>query len=324
MGASKRQDSKESLGSRLSSAFSGAAGVPSALIVGVMFFIAIVTGVVYGWRQWGRTVVARPIYRIAAESIQVTPPPPWIRSDVRGEIVRDGALNDLTIFDKDASIRVYQAFELHPWVAKVLRVSKHPPARLVVDLEYRQPVAWVEVVGAKPGDEGGVIPIDRSACVLPSGDFTIEHLKDYLRISIKDVQPYGLAGSVWGDSRVVGAAKIATALQDAWQSLGLYRIQLAADSGLARPQATPIYELETVAHQLIVWGNAPGTETPDEPSAAVKVNRLMQLAGSVGSLEQLPASGIDLREANKSLTSTTAFRDQRNTPIIGQPSGPKR
>lgn len=311
MGASERQDSKESSGLRKSSVFSKAAGVPSALIVGLIFFVVVVSGVVYGWQQWGQNVVARPIYRIKAESIQVTQPPAWIRTDVRAEIVRDGALNDLTIFDKDATIRVYQAFELHPWVAKVLRVSKHPPARLIVDLEYRQPVAWVEIAGAKPGDEGGVIPVDHLAYVLPSRDFTKENLKDYLRISIRDVRPYGLAGATWGDSRVVGAAKIANTLQGAWQSLRLYRIQLATESEIAN-QAEPIYELETISHQRIVWGNGPGMEASDEPSASVKLSSLIQLAESMGTLEHLPAAGIDLRDANKLRTANTDFRDRPN------------
>jgi hypothetical protein len=309
MGARKQTDSPNAP-RRLSSLFSGAAGVSPAIILGVLFFVCVVAGVVYGWHQWGRTVVARPIYRIAAESIEVTAPPAWIRTDVRSEVVRDGALNDLTIFDKDATIRVYQAFELHPWIAKVQRVSKHPPARLVVDLEYRQPVAWVEVPGAKPGDEGGVIPIDGSAYVLPSRDFTKEDLKNYLRISIKDVRPYGLAGTLWGDPRVSGAARIASALQATWQQLRLFRIQSANEVGFAANPNEPIYELETATHGRIVWGNAPGMERPEEPSVAVKLNRLAQVAESFGSLDRIPETGVDLRNADSLISARTASRDR--------------
>lgn len=313
MGATKRQESTRSAGSRLSSLRAGVAGVPPAMVVGVVFFAAIVTSVVYGWRQWGRTVVARPIYRVAAESIQLSTPPPWVRTDIRAEVVRDGALNDLTIFDKDATIRVYQAFELHPWVSKVKRVSKHPPARLVVDLEYRQPVAWMEVPGAKPTDEGGVIPIDGLACVLPSRDFTKEDLPNYLRISVKDARPYGLAGTAWGDPRVSGAAKIAVSLREVWHRLRLYRIQLTTEPNpeLARIQGEPIYELETASHHYIVWGSAPGAERPNEPTAPVKLSRLMQVAEKLGSLDQLPESGIDLRDLSSLPAAHTAARLNR-------------
>ena len=313
MGSRKQPEPVEAGGFTISSVFGGAGGIPPAIIVGLLFFVAVVTVVVYGWRNWGRTVVARPIYRIAAESIEITPPPPWIRRDVRAEVVRDAALNDLTIFDKDATIRVYQAFELNPWVAKVQRVSKHPPARLIVDLEYRKPVAFVEVPPTTPTDEGGVIPIDGLTCVLPTGtgdfrDFTSEDLKHYLRISIRDIRPYGLAGTVWGDPRVTGAAKIATALDGAWQSLQLYRIQLASSSELSGNPMEPVYELETASHRRIVWGNAPGQEKPDEPSAPVKVNRLQQAAKSLGSLDQLPESGADLRDVS---SLSVAARDSR-------------
>lgn len=270
-------------------------GVPSGAIAGAVFFAVTVTGVVYGWRNWGRTVVARPIYRLAVENIEITPPPSWVRTDLRTEVVRDGALNDLTIFDKDATIRVYQAFELHPWVARVKRVSKHPPARLVVDLEYREPVAWMEVPGATPGAEGGVIPVDGLAHVLPSRDFGSQHLGDYLRISIPEPRPYGLAGTAWGDSRVLGATKIAVVLREIWKPLGLYRIQVSAESSASREVEGCVYELETLQRQQIIWGSAPGSEQPREPAASVKVQRLEKMAES-GSLDRLPPRGTDLRD----------------------------
>jgi hypothetical protein len=310
MGSGKRQDGEEATSSRRLAVFSGPAGVPFAAVLGLLFFVLVVMAVVYGWRKFGKNVVARPVYRIKAENIQLTPPPAWIRTDVRSEIVHDGALDNLTIFDKDATIRVFQAFELHPWVAKVLRVSKHPPARLVVDVEYRQPIAWVEVPGAKPGEEGGVIPIDQSAYVLPSRDFTKDDLVDYLRISIQDVRPYGLAGTAWGDSRVVEAAKIAAHLQGCWQSLHLYRIQLVTDFAVAKSQAQPIYEIETTSHHKIIWGSPPGMETSGEPNASLKLSRLKQLADSHGSLDQLPPTGSDLRDLNQLQASINPTRER--------------
>ena len=188
-----------------------------------------------------------------------------------------------------------------------------PPARLVVDLEYRQPVAWMEVPGSKPTDEGGVIPIDGSGCVLPSRDFAKSDLQDYLRISIKDARPYGLAGTAWGDSRVLGAAKIALLLRGVWRPLKLYRIQLTTDLNpeVARIQGEPIYELETVAHHYIVWGNAPGAERPNEPAASVKLSRLLQLAEKLESLDHLPTSGADLRDLNSLPATHTAARLDR-------------
>jgi len=143
MGISGRSRATTSVGKSVSGFTERAFSLPAVALFFAVLFVLLVAGIVIGWQRWGRSVVTRPIYRIAGENIHVTPTPPWIRSDVRAEVVRDGALNDLSIFDKDVTIRVYQAFELHPWIAKVKRVSKHPPARLDVDLQSRQAVAWV-------------------------------------------------------------------------------------------------------------------------------------------------------------------------------------
>jgi hypothetical protein len=99
----------------------------------------------------------------------------------------------------------------------------------------------------------------------------------------------------------VGAVKIAAALQKNWQRLGLFRIQLATHPEV---DPEPVFELETIAHHRIVWGRAPGTESPDEPAATVKRDRLVQLVEAAGSLDNLPLTGLDLRDASKLRTAS--------------------
>ena len=298
MGATTRSKSTQMLANSEGGMIARGSQLPIAIAFFVTLFLAVVIAIVYGWHRWGRTVVARPVYRIAAENIRATPSPPWIRSDVRGEIIRDGALHDLTIFDKDVTIRVYQAFELHPWVLKVKRVSKHPPARLDVDVEYRIPVAWVEVPrGLLPGNEGGVIPVDGNAVVLPSRDFSQEHVQDYLRISVAGITPCGLAGTPWGDARVTGAARIAALLHNVWRDAKLFRVRLSTAAEVVRHDSQPVFELETQSHHRIIWGHAPGEEMSDEPSSTVKLKRLSQLVEAVGDLDKAAESIWDLRSA---------------------------
>jgi hypothetical protein len=279
------------------SVLAGHASRLPAIVVGLtVLFILVVAAVVIGWRQWGRSVVARPVYRLAVENIRITPSPPWIRTDIRAEVVRDNALTDLSIFDKDVTIRVYQAFELHPWIARVKRVSKHPPARLDVDLEYRRPVAWVEVpAGIMPGNEGGVVPVDADSVVLPSRDFTEQNLADYLWISVSGITPFGQAGAPWGDPRVAGAARIATLLEDCWRELQLTRIRVPSDDTPARYDRPPIYELETQQQRRIIWGHAPGIDVPGEPAVSVKRARLQRLAGEGGDVDKSAQQTLDLR-----------------------------
>ena len=44
-----------------------------------------------GWQLWqvvGQRVAADPHYRVTAASIETTPPPAWVRSDIRSEVFR--------------------------------------------------------------------------------------------------------------------------------------------------------------------------------------------------------------------------------------------
>jgi hypothetical protein len=59
----------------------------------VLLLLAGLTGgAYYGWQRVGPQVTQGPEYVLELEQIVITPPPPWIRADVRAETVRDGGL----------------------------------------------------------------------------------------------------------------------------------------------------------------------------------------------------------------------------------------
>src|SRR5207249_4173522 len=111
------------------------------------------------------------------------------------------------------------AFELHPWVASVERITRRLPSSLEIELKYRRVVAAVE-----SSDATGVmyLPIDEHAVRLPEGDLTETERRYLPRISGVTGRP--LVGDVWDDARVVGAAKLAAQLADVWQQLRLVEI----------------------------------------------------------------------------------------------------
>src|SRR5690606_21763453 len=151
--------------------------------------------------------------------------PAWIHTDIKTEVIRDASLDGaLSILDDGLTRRIANAFELHPWVARVHRVSKRHPARVEVDLVYRQPVAMVAV-------SGGLWPVDADGTLLPSEDFSPAEARKYPRIARVESHPANPAGKNWGDVHVVGAAQIARALAPHWQNLKLYRV-LAPVRGL--------------------------------------------------------------------------------------------
>jgi hypothetical protein len=257
------------------------------IIAGVVL-LAVAISFRIAWQRWGEPSLNDPAYQLSAERIVVTPQPQWIQGDVKADVVRDAQLADLNIRDKQLLDKVTRAFALHSWVAKVSRVEKRYPAEVLVDLEYRKPVAMVEIF---TGDKPGLLFIDEQSILLPSEDFAVAQTRNYLRISAGDTLPTGVYGTPWGSRRVLGAAKIAAAWGDRWKPLGLYRIVVKED-----PNAEPIYELHTKNEARVIWGKPPGEETHGEPAAADKMEFLAQLVKQQGPLDKsAKAKLIDLR-----------------------------
>jgi hypothetical protein len=222
-------------------------------------------------------VLNDPRYRVTAEDVEITPPPPWIHSDVRGEAIRGITLGgSMSILDDPLVQRLADAFGLHPWVAKVVKVQKYL-GRVKVDLEYRRPVLMVEV-------PGGLLPVDVQGAWLPSGDFSPVEANGYPRLVGINSAPVGPVGSRWGDARVVGAAEIAAAIGPAWTSLELQRIATSAAS-ISSAGEEYTYEIATRRGRRILWGHSPGGSSPGEVPAAEKVARLKQYAAEHGDLD---------------------------------------
>lgn len=273
------------------------------LLIGMALLLLLFTGAYYGWRKWGVPVTQQPEFQLTAASIEIPPTPPWIRADIKSETLRDGSLTHVSIFDKDLSVRVYRAFEMHPWIEQVNCVRKRPPARVIVDLDYRRPVAWVEVpAGVLPNNEVGVVPVDGSGVLLPTVDFTDDQLDDYPKIAIAQLTPYGLAGTPWGDPRVTGCAQIAALLSDDASHLDLHRIIATTVPGHRNQDTWQVF-LTTRRGWRFIWGNLPGQEAAGEATAAQKKLALRQIAA----LLEKPGAAqteIDLRDPQAALAAT--------------------
>jgi hypothetical protein len=233
----------------------------------------------YAWRQWGLPATRGPQYAITVEKIQTSPVPAWIRANVVEEVVRDGSLHAHSILDPQLTIKVADAFRLHPWVRTVRRVSKAHPARVEVDLEFRRPAALVEVTTP---DARGVLPVDGDGVLLPREDFVDEQGQllaealHYPVIVAGDSFPEGPAGSSWGDLTVYGGARIAEVFGEAWGKCGLFKIAPApagqSEDGNSR------FLLLARNGSRVLWGPAPGDKPNDLALAQEKVERLLEYA----------------------------------------------
>lgn len=251
--------------------------------------LLILGGGWFAWRTVGDRVLDSPRFRVQTDGISITPPPDWIRTDIRGELSRAAGLDDrVSILDAGLAERIHKAFALHPWVAKVVRVHKRSPARLDVELEYRRPVCMVEV-------PGGLYPVDIEGVLLPSADFSPLEARAYPRLSGIQPTTEGPVGTPWQDPRVVGAARVAAALIEVWQELGLSRIVPVA--GHSSREAFPEYEITTKGGTRIVWGHPPAGDAAGRALAEKKVARLRQYYTERGTFEGPDGpQEIDLRE----------------------------
>jgi hypothetical protein len=239
------------------------------------------------WSQHSQHILAQPEYRLAPERLQVTAQPEWIQSDVKQSAVTAGRLQEASLLDTELVLQVKQAFGVQPWVKRVLRVNKRFPSTVEVDLEYRRPVAMVEVpAGMFPAyNYEGLLPVDVDGYLLPV-EISEEQAQQYPKIGGIDSSPAGGSpGSPWGDPRVAEAAQIVQLLESVWHPLELYRIEVPT-----RPSSTdgPVrndFELVTRGRRSFTWGSAPGKERAGEDRASEKAKGLKVFAEKHGSLD---------------------------------------
>lgn len=265
----------------------------SALVI-VAIVIACSFGLATLWHRYQPIISATQC--ISAQSIVINDPPSWIVTDLKQEAIVTGSLEGASLADADLTLRVAEAFRMHSWVSKVCRVSKRYPDSVLVQLEYRRPVAMVEV---RAGDQPGLFPIDGDGILLPTADFTAERAAQYPRISVPNALPLGFPGNAWGDERVHDAAVIAATLGPYWEKLELYRIVLLGGLTQNRGKSDNLYRLTTRDNVSLIWGHAPGKEHPNEATADKKIARILSLKEQNGLTGLGPDQAIDLRNPEK-------------------------
>ena len=257
------------------------------------------------WDHVRAHVISAVEYRLDPANIEVTPPPPWVHTNVKAEVIRNASLDaSQSVLDENLTVNIAQAFALHPWIAKVTRVSKHHPARVKVDVVYRQPVAMVEV-------SGGLLPVDGDGVLLPSDDFSPAEARKYPRLAEVKTVPIGPQGTRWGDARVTGGAKLAALIMADWQAMKLARIVPTVPAAGVRSGDDISYELVSLGGTRVLWGHAPGSERSGDPAAADKLERLQRYLAQHESLEG--ASGpqvLDVRSSRELVaTPRTAIKN---------------
>jgi len=268
------------------------------LLLCIVITVAFLLVMIAGWNHYAEQFAAREEFLLSPQEILISTPPAWIQSDVLVDAVEKADLPDqLDLRDRELTTKVASAISAHPWVRSVQKVVKQYPAKVLVEVEYRRPVAMVEVEFV---DEGavrrGLIPVDVEGTVLPPGDFSRIQANDrYPRIHIDLKRPMVEAGMKWDNPRVPEAALIAAELLPHWSDLNLNRIVLKEESGQH-------YELELTDQTRIIWGSPPGQELPQETIAKHKVQVMLQKAAESVLSSNEPQPALDLRTAGRAVT----------------------
>lgn len=239
----------------------------------------------------------RAEYRIAPSQVTMTQAPRWIPPDLVTQVFESSGLSaEECLQDATLSERIAAAFHTHPWIERVVSVRKSFPARVHVDVVYREPVAMVRGID-------GHYPVDRAGVLLPARDFTDADLDRYPVIEGVASVPVGQLGEAWGDAAVVGAARVASALlsrradgETWWHQLELATIQVPRKVVLDESADDLEFVLRTRGGSEILWGRQPGTAFPGELSIEQKLERLAEFHQDYGSFDdQHGPYRIDIR-----------------------------
>jgi hypothetical protein len=229
---------------------------------------------------------SQPEYRFAWSELQLNPPHEWVPLDFVNQAVdQAGCPPTVSLLEPDLAGRIGRMFEQHPWVQSVSGVQVSGIRGVIVRLQYRIPVAWV--------DQGeAMVAVDYMGALLPAEDFT---LADRARLPvIRGIRsaPPELPGQVWDDPVLKYALEVASALnpqhdvRQYWQRYTLAAIIAPeVEEGATVLPHRLTFELETRGGSCIVWGH-PASGDDLEPSPVQKLGRLDQYLRQYGSFEQ--------------------------------------
>lgn len=328
------------------------AGVPSLharrgilIGIGVLLFLGFLSR--FAWQRAEPQIRSDSRYQVTAASIHITKQPEWLHNDVKLEALgRAGLFSEttekasstgLSILDEPAELeeRVAMMLEFHPWVRAVGKISKSPPNQLMVEVEYRTPVAALSVgrmsVGRMPSSRTArgmqnngspnngnlnngnpstepydLIPIDREGVLLLASDLDRRQLGFLPRIEVQNLlRATGTqaprAGEQWTDPRIAGAIDLINRLGPIWYELSLLDIAPSPSPEVMGNQRYYVYDLRTNGGTTISWGAAPSIAPIGESPFEAKLARLQSYIAQNGPLNSVQSSPerIDIRSDTK-------------------------
>jgi hypothetical protein len=263
--------------------------VPKAAILSMVGPMALLLAGYLGWRFYGANALDTAYYALKQENIHISDRPTWLRSDVISEVFEQSGLDRMSLLDDQTSAVIAKAFDSHPWVKKTHRVHRMAGGQIVINAEFRQPIAMVHCqasleqgLDAPPGsnDQESFLPVDGEGILLPTKDFSQDDIPNYILIYAQNIRAsdYPRVGMILADPQIAEAILLC-------RFLAPMRAQ-----GIAKLSSIYVYpnasgstsrwrlEITTQGGPRILWGSAPSHEATSEPTANTKLKRLVELS----------------------------------------------
>lgn len=240
------------------------------LVLELFGILAIALGLVVAWRVSEQSLVeyaeAHQPPDTATAHIVLYDAPPWMTDPVRRQLAeRIAKVIQPDVFDGASLRRAAEALAQDPWVRRVRQVRRLVDGRVIVEAQYREPVAVVE---AQPG----YILIDVQGVRLP-GMYERQHVGTLRLPMITGIAsaPPSQPGQTWKGDDIHAALTLVELL-----AAEPYVNQVRAFDVRATDQGRLRLALVTDQGE-VQWGYPPGSEETIEPSWRVKVERLRRL-----------------------------------------------
>ena len=254
-----------------------AMGIQGAIVAVV--FVASIIGV----RAARREVTRLPEFSVFPARLR-TEAPPWCAGSL-GQVAFPREV--YSIFDPQLTRDVAQAYLGSPWVKAVRRVAKRYPNELEIELDLRQPAAFVRLPDACHAidADGIVLPLD-----YPKWDHELRPLP--LIFGVKTSPP--APGQRWADAGTLAALSVLGVLSAEPALLKqVHFVDVSNLDGVIDSQRSEVL-LFTRRRVRVAWGRPANTTKFGEPSIPCKLARLRRYLSRPAALSD-GASSIDLR-----------------------------
>ncbi len=192
-----------------------------------------------------------------------------------------------SIFDKRLTRDVAEAYLASPWVKAVRRVEKRFPNQLDIELDLREPAAFVRLPEAS-------YALDPDGIHLPLNHERWDHEQRPLPLifGVKTEPPE--PGKRWSDPGTLAALAVLQALAAERTILRqVHFVDVSNLDGVIDSQRSEVL-IFTRRRVRVAWGRAPNTTAFGEPTVACKLARLRRYLSRPAALSA-GASSIDLR-----------------------------